>query len=193
MKLSQWAKLQGVSYKTAWRWFDEGKLPVPVEQMATGTLLVKTSGYKKNKDCVVYVRVSSGDQKSDIDRQIARVVAIVTQQGFTVSKTVTEIGAGLNGHKPKFMRLLSDSSIKIIAVEYKDRLMRLGYEYVKYALKSQGRSLIVVDNKELEDDLVEEGKAVLTSFCARLYGRRSAKNKAKKTLEALKNDSNTCP
>jgi putative resolvase len=165
---------------------------VPAEQMATGTILVKTEENKKNKDCVVYARVSSSDQKSDLDRQIARVVASVTQQGFAVSKTVTEIGSGLNGHRPKLKRLLSDSSIKIIAVEHKDRLMRFGYEYVESALKSQGRKLIVVDNRELRDDLVEDMIAVLTSFCARLYGRRSAKNKAKKALEVIAHDNNSC-
>lgn len=124
MKLSEWAKLQGISYKTAWRWFDEGKLPVPAEQMATGTILVKVEENKKDKDCVVYARVSSGDQKPDLDRQVARVLEAVTGQGFTVSKTVTEIGSGLNGHRPKLMRLLKDSSVKTIAVEHKDRLMR---------------------------------------------------------------------
>jgi putative resolvase len=191
MKLSDWAKSQGISYKTAWRWFDEGKLPVPAEQMATGTILVKIEEPQTEKDCIVYARVSSNDQKSDLERQIARVVSAVTGQGFTVSKTVTEIGSGLNGHRPKLMRLLRDSSIKIIAIEHKDRLMRFGYEYVESALQSQGRSLIVVDDKELKDDLVEDMIAVLTSFCARLYGRTKAKNKAKKVLEVIKNDCNT--
>ena len=189
MKLSDWAKLQGISYKTAWRWFDQGKLPVPAEQTLTGTILVKTE--ENNLDCVVYARVSSSDQKTDLDRQIARVVEAVTQQGLTVSKTVSEIGSGLNGHRPKLIRLLKDSSIKVIAIEHKDRLMRFGYEYVESALQSQGRSLIVVDGKELKDDLVEDMIAVLTSFCARLYGRRSAKNKAKKALEAIINEKDT--
>jgi len=94
----------------------------------------------------------------------------------------------LNGHRPKLMRLLNNSSIKIIAVEHKDRLMRFGYEYVEAALQSQGRCIMVIDNKELKDDLAEDMIAILTSFCARLYGRRSAKNKAKKALEALNND-----
>ncbi|HHB93227.1 MAG TPA: IS607 family transposase [Thioploca sp.] len=186
MKLSDWAKSQGISYKTAWRWFDQGKLPVPAEQTPTGTILVKTE--EKNLDCVVYARVSSSDQEPDIDRQIARVIEAVTQQGFTVSKTVTEIGSALNGNRPKLIRLLRDSSIKVIAVEHKDRLMRFGYEYVESALHSQGRNLFVVDNKELKDDLLEDMISVLTSFCARLYGRRSAKNKAKKAIEAITND-----
>lgn len=189
MKLSDWAKLQGISYKTAWRWFDQGKLPVPAEQTLTGTILVKTA--ENNLDCVVYARVSSSDQKTDLDRQIARVVEAVTQQGLTVSKTVSEIGSGLNGHRPKLIRLLKDSSIKVIAIEHKDRLMRFGYEYVESALQSQGRSLIVVDGKELKDDLVEDMTAILTSFCARLYGRRSAKNKAKKALSAITNENDT--
>jgi len=193
MKLSDWAKSQGISYKTAWRWFNEGKLPVPAKQMATGTILVQTEENQNNTECAIYARVSSSDQKSDLDRQISRVIATVTQQGqgFAVSKIITEIGSGLNGHRPKLMRLLSDSSIKIIAVEHKDRLMRFGFEYVESALQSQGRRIIVIDNKELKDDLVEDMIAVLTFFCARLYGRRSAKNKAKKALEALNNDSNT--
>ncbi len=141
MKLSDWAKLQGISYKTAWRWFDQGKLPVPAEQTLTGTILVKTE--ENNLDCVVYARVSSSDQKTNLDRQIARVVEAVTQQGLTVSKTVSEIGSGLNGHRPKLIRLLKDSSIKVIAIEHKDRLMRFGYEYVESALQSQGRCCVL--------------------------------------------------
>jgi len=191
MKLSDWAKSQGISYKTAWRWFDQGKLPVPAEQMPTGTILVKTE--ENHLDCVVYARVSSNDQKPDLDRQVARIVEAVTSRGLRVSKTVTEIGSGLNGHRPKLKRLLSDSSVKLIAIEHKDRLMRFGYEYIESALQSQGRGLIVIDNKELKDDLVEDMISVLTCFCARLYGRRSAKNKAKKALEVLKNESDTEP
>ncbi|GEM_PF-3132669 len=78
----------------------------------------------KTNLCVVYARFSSSDQKSELDRQLATVVTAVTQQGFTVSKIVTEIGSGLNGHRPKLKRLLSDSSVKQIAIEHKDRLMR---------------------------------------------------------------------
>ena len=63
--------------------------------------------------------------------------------------------------------------------------MRFGAEYVESALAAQGRKLIVVDPSEVKDDLVQDMIEVLTSFCARLYGRRSAKNKAKKAIEAI--------
>ena len=70
-------------------------------------------------------------------------------------------------------------------VEHRDRLMRFGVEYVESTLGSQGRRIIVSNDNEVKDDLVQDMIEVLTSFCARLYGRRSAKNKAKKALAAI--------
>jgi putative resolvase len=93
----------------------------------------------------------------------------------------------LNGHRPKLMKLLINSNIKIILVEHRDRLMRFGAEYVESALAAQVRKLIVADASELKDDLVQDMVEVLSSFCERLYGRRSAKNKAKKALEGIQN------
>lgn len=63
--------------------------------------------------------------------------------------------------------------------------MRFGCEYVESALAAQGRRILVIDETELKDDLVQDMIDVLTSFCARLYGRRSAKNKAQKAVEVL--------
>ena len=184
MKLSEWAKQQGVCYATAWRWFKNKKLPVVAEQMATGTIIVKTQK-EANDKTAIYARVSSADQKSNLDGQIARLVEFANANGLSVSLTVTEIGSGLNGHRPKLLKLLADPSLKIIVVEHRDRLMRFGCEYVEAVLQAQGRSVIVADKGEVKDDLVRDMFEVLTSFCARLYGRRSAKNKAEKALKAM--------
>ena len=124
-----------------------------------------------------------------MDKQIARLVLFANKNGLAVTHTITEIGSGLNGHRPKLMKLLTNSSIKIILVEHRNRLMRFGAEYVESALAAHGRKLIVADESELKDDLVQDMIEVLTSFCARLYGRRSAKNKAKKALETIQNES----
>lgn len=188
MKLSEWAKKQGISYRTAWRWFKEGKLPVHAEQMATSTILICEKESSSNQ-VVIYARVSSSDQKQDLDRQIARLVTFASSKNWVVAQAVTEIGSGLNGHRPKLMKLLTNPKVKIILVEHRDRLMRFGSEYVESALASQGRQIVVADSKELQDDLVQDMIEVLTSFCARLYGRRSAKNKAKKALETIQNES----
>ncbi len=186
MKLSDWAKKQGVSYRTAWRWFKAGILPVPVKQLSNGTIIISESN-EQLLSVAIYARVSSSDQKGDLDRQVARLVAFANEKGFSVYRTVTEIGSGLNGHRSKLMKLLADPSVGIILVEHRDRLMRFGAEYVESSLSSQKRRLLVVDEGELKDDLVQDMIEVLTSFCARLYGRRSAKNKAKKALETIQN------
>ena len=108
-----------------------------------------------------------------------------TDNGYAIHQVITEIGSGLNGHRPKLMKLLADPKCTVIIVEHRDRLMRFGSEYVESALAAQGRKLVVIDPSELNNDLVEDMIAVLTSFCARLYGKRSAKNKAKKALQSI--------
>lgn len=187
MKLSEWAKKQGISYKTAWRWFKAGKLPVAFEQTATGTILIHEPK-PQNNAVAIYARVSSSDQKSDLDRQVARLVSFATTRGWVVEHAIAEVGSGLNGHRSKLMKLLTNSKVKIILVERRDRLMRFGAEYVESALSAQGRQLVIADQKELNDDLVQDMIEVLTSFCARLYGRRSARNKAKKALASIQNE-----
>jgi len=67
--------------------------------------------------------------------------------------------------------------------------MRFGAEYVEAALRAHGRTLVVINETELKDDLVQDMVEVLTSFCARLYGRRSARNRAKKALKSLADSS----
>ena len=107
------------------------------------------------------------------------------QNGHSVDDVVTEIGSGLNGKRRKFLRLLSDSSVQTIMVEHRHRFCRFGAEYVEAALKAQNRSLVVVDDTEVEDDLVRDMTEVLTSLCARLYGKRGAKARAAKGVDAV--------
>jgi putative resolvase len=62
----------------------------------------------------------------------------------------------------------------------------MNVELVEAALSAHGRRFVVLDDGEVEDDLVRDVVKVLTSFCARLYGRRSAKNRGRKALEAAR-------
>ncbi len=188
MKLSTWAKKQGISYKTAWRLWSTGKLPLPAEQLATGTIIVKDpeASYEAGPSSVViYARVSSSDQKQDLDRQLSRLVEYTTSQGLQVKGAIKEIGSGLNGKRTKLLSILRDPDVRTIAVEHKDRLVRFGFEYMEALLAASGRRIIVVDESEMKEDLVQDMIDVLTSFCARLYGRRSAKNRAKKVLKEI--------
>ena len=187
MKLSDWAKRQGISYRTAWRWFNDGKLPVEAEKMPTGTILVKEIS-TTIPQVAIYARVSSSDQKSDLDRQVSRLVAFANSKKWLVAETIMEIGSALNDHRDELKKILRNQNIKIILVEHNDRLMRFGIEYLEAVLAAQGRMLVVVNKDELKDDLVQDMIDVLTSFCARLYGKRSAKNRARKALEYIQNE-----
>jgi putative resolvase len=90
----------------------------------------------------------------------------------------------MNGGRANAKRLLADPKVTCVVVEHKDRLGRMNVELVETALSATGRRLVVLEDGEVEDDLVRDMVEVLTSFCARLYGRRSAKNRAAKTLQA---------
>jgi predicted site-specific integrase-resolvase len=130
----------------------------------------------------VYARVSSADQRADLDRQVARVTTWAAGQHLAVSRVVTEIGSALNGRRKKFLGLLRDRQVSTIVVEHRDRFARFGAEYVEAALSAQGRRLLVVDPAEVDDDLVCDVTEILTSLCARLYGRPAAANRASRAV-----------
>jgi predicted site-specific integrase-resolvase len=88
----------------------------------------------------------------------------------------------------KFLALLRDESVTVIVVEHRDRFARFGAEYVEAVLSAQGRRLLVVDPAEVDDDLVRDVTEILTSLCARLYGRRAAANRAARAVATLSQD-----
>ncbi|HWS91429.1 MAG TPA: IS607 family transposase [Mycobacterium sp.] len=185
MNLAVWAERNGVARVTAYRWFHAGLLPVPARKV--GRLILVDEPSEKAGARVrtaVYARVSSADQKADLDRQVARVTAWATAQQIPVDKVVVEVGSALNGHRRKFLALLRDPSVRRIVVEHRDRFCRFGSEYVQAALAAQGRELMVADSAEVDDDLMRDMTEILTSMCARLYGKRAAENRAKRALAA---------
>ena len=139
MNLKEWAREQGIHPVTAYRWFRDGKLPVPAHRV----------------------------------------------EGVSVRRVVTEVGSALNGKRLRFLALLRDESVTTIVVEPRDRFARFGSEYVEAALSAPGRRLLVVDPAEVDDDLVRDVTEILTSLCARLYGRRAAKKQAARLIAAV--------
>lgn len=191
MNLTEWARAQGIAPRTAYRWFREGTLPVPAERVGPRTILVNidaTTSPSVTGGVGLYARVSSHDQKSDLDRQTARLSAWAGKAGHKVVRIESEIASGMNGCRSKAKRLLADPKVTTVVVEHKDRLGRMNVELIEAALSATGRRLVVLDDGEVEDDLVQDIVDVLTSLCARLYGRRSAKNRARKALEAAAAD-----
>jgi putative resolvase len=190
MRLREWAEREGVHYQTAWKWFRDGTLPVPATQTATGTILVHVEydGPDEGGGVGLYARVSSHDQRADLDRQVARLWEWAAQSGHRVVRVEAEVGSGMNGSRAKVRRLLADAAVETVIVEHRDRLGRMNTELIEAALAAHGRRLVVIDGGEVTDDLVRDMVEVLTSFCARLYGKRSARNRALKAIGCAQHD-----
>jgi len=161
-------------------------MPVPFRRLPSGTILVDVVTPGAGERVVLYARVSSHDQRADLNRQVARLTQWATGDGHEVAQVVTEVGSGLNGKRTKLARILSDPSATVIVVEHRDRLARFGVEDPQAALAAQGRRIVVADAGETTDDLVRDMIEVLTSMCARLYGRRGARNRAMRAITATK-------
>ena len=190
MNLAEWAQAQGIHVTTAYRWYREGKLPVPAQKVGRLILVspetVMSAPAKEGAG--LYARVSSHDQKADLDRQVARLSAWVAQAGMPVVRVESEVGSGVNGSRAKVRRLLADPAVSVVVVEHRDRLGRMNTELVEAALSAHSRRLVVLDDGEVTDDLVRDMVEVLTSFCAGLYGRRSARNRALKAVGCAQRD-----
>jgi predicted site-specific integrase-resolvase len=186
MKLSEYARQMGISYKTAWRWWKAGKLPG--FQQDTGTVIVypETHSLPQNQRVAIYARVSSAENRTNLDSQAERLVSYATAKGYQIHQVVKEIGSGVNDSRPKFLKLLADPTTTHIVVEHKDRATRFGYRYLETLLKQQGRYLEVVNLADNgKEDLVTDLVSIIYSFSARLYGQRRAKRKTEAIIKEL--------
>ncbi|WP_433517801.1 IS607 family transposase [Nonomuraea sp. CA-143628] len=123
-------------------------MPVPARQAPSGTWLVDDAPAAARGRVVAYCRVSSAEQKPDLDRQTARVVEGANLLGLAVGEVVKEIGSGMNGRRRKLHRVLSDPKVEVIVVEHRDRLARFGVQHLETALSASGRRLVVLDRDE---------------------------------------------
>jgi predicted site-specific integrase-resolvase len=187
MKLSDYAKQQGVRYETAWRWFRDGK--IKGHRVGKHTVMIDEGQEpvsEQQKKVAIYTRVSSAENRSNLDSQAERLVAYGAAKGYQISKVVKEVGSGINDARPKFLALLEDPSIDVILVEHKDRASRFGVRYIEALLRIQGRTLEVVNQAENEtEDLLADLTSIVYSFCARLYGQRRAKRTTEKMVAQL--------
>ena len=187
MKLSDYARLKGINKRTAYRWYVDGKLPG--YKTPNGMILVDDDSKvaSRPEKTVVYTRVSSSENKSDLDSQASRLTAYCAAKGWQISQVVKEVGSGVNDSRPKFLALLADAEVTRIVVEHKDRATRFGFRYLETLLALQKRSIEVVNLSEDETtDLLADLTSIIYSFCARLYGQRRAKRKTEQITAELK-------
>lgn len=184
MKLSEYAKINSISYQTAWNHFNKGMIE-EAYQLPSGTIVVPEKPMIEEKT-VVYVRVSSSQNRDNLKSQAERVSSFCSACGWKVNRVVKECGSGVNDKRPKLLSILTDPSVTRIVVEHKDRLTRFGFNYITSLFHGE----IVVINESLEDenDIIEDFTSIITSFCAKIYGHRRSKRKTEKLIEELNDE-----
>jgi predicted site-specific integrase-resolvase len=193
-KISQYAKKHGVTYRTVWNWIY--KKQVQTIKNETGhTFIVEDEDSLINNAVAIYARVSSAENKTNLEKQLDRLRSYCAAKGYKVIKETAEIGSGLNDNRPKLEKLITDESIKKIVVEHSDRFARFGMNYINKLMKLQGREIEVINQQNNDrDDLMQDFVSIITSFCARLYGQRRNKRKTEQLIKQLEEENNnaTC-
>lgn len=190
MKLSDYAKKAGVHYRTAYRWYQAGQ--IKGYQADTGTIIItEQDDNQKSLKVAIYARVSSSENKSNLDSQADRLTTYCAAKGYQVHKVIKEVGSGVNENRQKLTDLLNDETITLIVVEHKDRLARFGFSYIETLLRKQGRKIEVINLADNgKEDLMQDLISIIYSFSARMYGLRRAKRKTEKIIQELQDDQN---
>jgi putative resolvase len=194
--ISKASKLLGVSISTLRRWEKEGK--ISSENRHTGghrrydPTKLQPETCRLSSDCrktIAYARVSSRDQKKDLERQKELLELYCASQGWTY-EIMSDLGSGMNYYKKGLTRLLQNilaGKINRLVITHKDRLLRFGAELVFAICEAKEVEIVILNKGEegkFEEELAKDVLEIITVFSARLYGSRSRKNQ--KLLEGMK-------
>jgi excisionase family DNA binding protein len=198
LKPREFCRIVGISYRTFKRWVSEGR--IRVVRTPTGRIRVpysevveilggKPSGGEVR--AVIYARVSSSDQKSDLERQIQYLTQYCSSKGYRAVDVLSDIASGLKTDRRGLLKLFDyvvNRQVDVVVVTYRDRLTRFGFEYLEHFFNQHGVRVEVAFGEESKDayqELVEDLIEIVTSFAGKLYGMRSHKKK-KKLVEDFK-------
>jgi excisionase family DNA binding protein len=187
----------GISYSTLSRWVREGR--IRVVRTAGGKYRVPESEVRRIAEglpiskvvrAVIYTRVSSSDQKSDLERQVQYLTQYCSSKGYRVVDVLSDVASGLKTDRRGLLKLFNyvvNRQVDIVVITYRDRLTRFGFEYLEYFFNQYGVRIEVVFREEPKDvyqELVEDLIEIVTSFAEKLYGMRS--HKKKRLVEGFK-------
>ena len=195
LTISQAAEMLGVSIITLRRWEQSGKIqPTYTSGGHRRYLLCQLhpdfqAALPDNRKTIAYARVSSHDQKDDLERQNQVLALYCASQGWQY-EIIADLGSGMNYHKKGLKHLLNqiiDGNIGRLVLTHKDRLLRFGAELVFSICEIKQVEIVIINQGEdtsFEEDLAKDVLEIITVFSARLYGSRSRKNQ--KLLENVK-------
>jgi len=188
------AKRLGVTRMTVLRWIKAGKIKaykVGREHRIPESEIKRILEGKVPDEVVIYARVSSRDQKEDLERQVEYLKGYCTTKGYKVARIITDIASGLNEDRKglrQLFRLVESGEITKVVIACRDRLTRFGFRYLEQYFSSHGVEIEAIfddESKTPEKELVEDLLSIVTSFAGKLYGMRS--HKKKRLVEAVKN------
>lgn len=210
LAIGEAAKVLGVSISTLRRWEKEGTLiPESTTSKHRRYDLAKLKPaifhQEDTRKTVAYARVSSHDQKADLERQKQVLELYCAKQGWTF-EIVSDLGSGMNYQKKGLKRLLNaivDDKVGRLVLTHKDRLLRFGAELVFAICEIKSVPVIILNQGEdttFEEDLAKDVLEIITVFSARLYGSRSRKSQkiiegVKKVIDEVEHDhsAQNCP
>ena len=189
VSIGEAAKALGVAPITLRRWEAQGRLVperTPSGQRRYDLAKIRPEEFHAAEDLprmtFAYARVSSHDQKDDLERQKQVLELFCAQQGWTF-EVIADLGSGMNYHKKGLKRLLGDilsGRVGRLVITHKDRLLRFGAELVFAICEAKNVEVVILNRGEdttFEEDLAKDVLEIITVFSARLYGARSRKNK----------------
>ncbi|MFB2977971.1 IS607 family transposase [Microseira sp. BLCC-F43] len=181
------AKILGVHVSSLRRWENEGKLRAIRTPGGQRRFVLeeveKVAGVPRTIKTICYGRVSTHSQQEDLQRQLEHL-----RTGYPEAEIVCEIGSGLNFKRKKFLAILEriiDGDIQRLVVAHPDRLVRFGYELVKWICNKFECELLVLNDRKLspEQELVQDMLSIIHCFSSRLYALRKYKSKLKEDLQ----------
>ena len=197
-KPKDFAELLGVSVKTLQRWDRDGILKAnrtPTDRRYyTYDQYLQFKGIQTEndiRDTVIYARVSTRNQKDDLQNQVEFLKQFCNAKGIIINQCVEDFGSGLNYNRKKWNRLLDEvmaNKIKTIVISNKDRFIRFGYDWFEKFCEKFNTKIIIVNNETLSpnEELVQDIISILHVFSCRLYGLRKYKNQIKEDEEIAK-------
>ena len=197
-KPKDFAELLGVSVKTLQRWDRDGILKAnrsPTDRRYyTYDQYLQFKGIQTEndiRDIVIYARVSTRNQKDDLQNQVEFLKQFCNAKGIIVNQCIEDFGSGLNYNRKKWNKLLDEvmeNKIKIIVISNKDRFIRFGYDWFEKFCEKFNTKIIIVNNETFSpnEELVQDIISILHVFSCRLYGLRKYKNQIKEDEEIAK-------
>lgn len=186
VKLSEYAKMNALSYRAVWNRYKAGKIPnASINELGHIVVEIDQDNTDTNK-VAIYARVSSSENKDNLAAQVEKLTQYAIAKGYQIVSTYAEVGSGVNDKRPKLEKLLTENNYSKIIVEHKDRLTRVGFNYIETLLKNREKEIEVVNlSTNDESNLMEDLISIIYSFSARMYGLRRSTRKIEKIIEVL--------